>query len=149
MKVVAHLREGKLIKGYADAVPAASLQALLHQDPEALPQEIGVRLVDSNNLISVPLGSLKALFFVKSFEGRAQYKEIKFFNTHPPVEGLWVRVKFFDGESFEGVLHNSIHYLIYPGFFLRPPDPQSNNEAVYVVKASLVEFRVLGLEMNF
>ncbi len=112
MKVVAHQREGKLIKGYADAVPAASLQALLHQDPEALPQEIGVRLVDSNNLISVPLGSLKALFFVKSFEGRAQYKEIKFFNTHPPVEGLWVRVKFFDGESFEGVLHNSIHYLI-------------------------------------
>jgi hypothetical protein len=86
---------------------------------------------------------------VKSFEGRKDYDEVKFFETHPPIEGLWVRLTFYDNETYEGVVRNSLHYLNSPGFFLKPPDPQSNNSVVYVVKAALVDFRVLGVKATY
>jgi hypothetical protein len=45
----------------------------------------------------------------------------------------------------EGIVHNSIRYLIDPGFFLRPTDPGSNNKLVYVMKTWLKDHRVLGM----
>lgn len=149
LKVVAHRRDGKLVKGYTEVMPVADLEALIQQEPVALPRMITVRLVKSRKTISVPLNSLKALFFVKSFEGREEYKEVKFFETHPMIEGLWVRLKFYDNESIEGVVRNSLDLLVNPGFFLKPPDPQSNNEILYVVKASLSEFQVMGIKRTY
>ncbi len=149
MKVVAHLRDGRLVKGHTDALPSLKLEELLRNGPHPLPQQITLRTESGRKDISIPLDSLKALFFVKSFEGRTEYQEIKFFDSHPPVEGLWVRIRFFDGEASEGVVHNSLHYLTSPGFFLKPPDPESNNEYVYVLKSSLTDFRVLGVRSTF
>ncbi|MBZ5648406.1 MAG: hypothetical protein LAN37_14425 [Acidobacteriia bacterium] len=149
MKIVAHLRDGSLLKGYTDAFPEADLEQLLRQGPYPLPKQITVRANGSRKTVSLPLDSLKALFFVKSFEGRTDYQEIKFFESHPPVEGLWVRIKYYDGEASEGVVHNSLHHLTSPGFFLKPPDPESNNEYVYVLKSSLTDFRVLGVRSSF
>lgn len=148
-RVVAHLRDGKLVKGYTETVQPPDQAAMLSQDPIVLPDVVSLRSAESGELITVPLNSLKSLFFVKSFEGRQDYKEVKFFHATPAIEGLWVQVKFHDNESTEGVVHNSIRYLVDPGFFLKPPDPQSNNEIVYVVKASLVEFRVLGVKHTY
>jgi len=141
LKVVAHLRGGKLLKGYTDAVPIADLEELLQRESPQVSSPIKIRLADSKRTVSIPMKSLKALFFVKSFEGRKEYKEIKFFETHPPIEGLWVRMQFYDREATEGVVRNSLDLLMSPGFFLKPPDPESNNEILYVVKSSLAEDR--------
>ena len=149
MKVVAHLRGGKLVKGYTDTSVPYSLEEMLKEDPESLPPNLSVQQEGSEKKIKVSLNSLKALFFVKTFEGSKEYKEIKFFHAHPPIEGLWVRIHFGDGEYTEGVVRNSLRYLVEPGFFLKPPDPHSNNQLVYAVKASVVEFRVLGVRTAF
>jgi hypothetical protein len=45
----------------------------------------------------------------------------------------------------EGIVYNSIRYLIDPGFFLLPTDPGSNNKLVYVLKSWLVDHRILGM----
>ncbi len=149
MKIVAHLRDGRLVKGHTDALPEMELAELLRTGPHPLPKQISLRTNGSSKSVTISLDSLKALFFVKSFEGRTDYHEIKFFDSHPPVEGLWVRIKYFDGEASEGVVHNSLHHLTSPGFFLKPPDPESNNEYVYVLKSSLTDFRVLGVRSSF
>ncbi len=149
MKIVAHLRDGSLLKGYTDAFPDTDLDQLLRHGPYPLPKQITVRTNGARKTVNLALESLKALFFVKSFEGRTDYHEIKFFESHPPVEGLWVRIKYYDGEASEGVVHNSLHHLTSPGFFLKPPDPESNNKYVYVLKASLTDFRVLGVRSSF
>ncbi|HVP42841.1 MAG TPA: hypothetical protein VMS96_05385 [Terriglobales bacterium] len=150
VKIVAHLRDGRLLKGHTDALPPEmKLDELLRGGPHPLPKQITLQTDGSRQKVSVPLDSLKALFFVKSFQGRTDYQEIKFFDAHPPVEGLWVRIKFFDGEASEGVVHNSLHHLTSPGFFLKPPDPESNNEYIYVLKSSLTDFRVLGVRSIF
>lgn len=149
MKVIAHLRGGKLVKGYTDTSVPYSLEEMLKEDPESLPPNLSVQQEGSEKKIKVSLKSLKALFFVKSFEGSKEYKEIKFFHAHPPIEGLWVRIRFGDGEYTEGIVRNSLKYLVEPGFFLKPPDPHSNNQVVYAVKASVVEFHVLGVRTAF
>ncbi len=149
LKVVAHLRDHTLIKGYTDALPVSNLDSLAQQEPPTLPQRIPVRSADSGKLVKVPMASLKALFFVKSFEGRKDYNEIKFFEHHPHINGLLVHLRFFDDESTEGVLRTSLHHLVNPGFFLKLPDPESNNEIVYVVTAALLDFRVLGVKATY
>ncbi len=149
MKIVAHLRDGSLVKGFTDALPGHELDDLLKQGPCPMPLEITIRSNGTNKNVNVKLDSLKALFFVHSFEGRQEYQEVKFFDTHPPVEGLWVRIKFYDGEASEGVVHNSLHHLTSPGFYLKPPDPNSNNEYIYVLKSSLTDFRVLGVRSSY
>ncbi len=148
-KVVARLRDGKTLKGYLEEPLELDFDALLVDVHSALPAEIGLRIADSGKKLAVPLDSLKALFFVKSFEGRKEYSEVKFFEKNPPIKGLWVRIRFYDDEHLEGVVKNSVDFLVEPGFYLKPPDPLSNNEILYVVKESLADFRVLGVRMEF
>lgn len=147
-KVVAHGRNGTLYKGYLEE----STRNLALQEgvprPAELPETITIVAQDGSKN-SVGLRDLKALFFVKSFEGSKQYSELKFFSAHPVVEGIWARLNFHDNETIEGVVYNSLHFLTNEGFFLKPPDPRSNNEMMYVLKSSLRDFRILGVRNTY
>jgi hypothetical protein len=149
VKVIARLRDGKVLRGYVDKLPTEDPAGFLSEASPSLPGEFTLRAAESGENLSIPAASLKALFFVKSFEGRSEYREVKFFDKNPPIKGLWVRVQFYDKESLEGVVQNSIDFLVNPGFFLKPPDPGSNNAIVYVVKSSLADFRVLGVHTDY
>ncbi len=149
VRVIARLRDGRLVRGFIDDMPASDLAPFLEQAVNSLPGEIILRVADSDETLRVPVEALKALFFVKSFEGRKEYREVKFFDKNPPIKGLWVRVQFYDHESLEGIVQNSIDFLVNPGFFLKPPDPASNNAVLYVVKSSLCDFRVLGVHTEY
>jgi hypothetical protein len=149
VKVVARFRDGEVVKGYLDLIPAGDFQSLVEGAPAPLPPEVDIRCADSGKSMPLPLRSLKALFFVKTFEGRKEHQEVRFFEKNPPIKGLWVRGMFYDGECFEGIVRNTIHYVVEPGFFLKPPDPHSNNEIFYVVKEALTDFHVLGVRKDF
>jgi len=149
LKIVAHLRNGKLLKGYSDLPLPTDSSGVVATAPIALPKQIAVEDADSGRRHSLALSSLKALFFVKSFSGNPRYAEIKFFNGEPKIEGLWVHLMFVDNEKIEGIVHNSIAFLTEPGFLMKPPDPNSNNQAVYVLKESLTHFRVVGVRSNY
>ena len=149
LKIVAHLRDGKLIKGYTDLPLPTDASGVVATIPVSLPRQLAIEVAESSKRQSVSLASLKALFFVKSFQGNAQYSEIKFFNGEPKVEGLWVHLTFDDNERIEGVVHNSLAFLTEPGFLMKPPDPNSNNQAVYVLKESLTTFRVVGVRTHY
>jgi hypothetical protein len=149
LKLVAHKADGSLVKGFAVDLPNFSRETLGSKALISPPQVMEIRLVDNGATAKVALKDLKALFVVKSFEGSHEYNEIKFFRSHPLQEGLWVRLQFRDGESTEGVVFNSLDYVLNHGFFLKPPDPHSNNEIVYVMKDSLSDFRVLGVRNTY
>lgn len=147
LKVVAHLADGSLIKGYfQDAESFDPLSAGLIG--RSLPDKIVVELPAGGSRI-VDVKSAKALFFVRTLEGRNDYIELKFFERNPQIEGLWIKIRFKDGEITEGIVHNSLPFVADSGFFLRPPDPQSNNRVVYAVKSFLTEFRVLGIRSEY
>jgi hypothetical protein len=149
VKVVAHKKDGSLVKGFTLDVPEFYRQSLDKQASVAPPEILQLRTPDNGACVKVVLKDLKALFFVKSFEGSTHYNEIKFFKAHPLQDGIWVRLRFADNESTEGVIFNSIQFLVNRGFFLKPPDPHSYNEIVYIMKESLNDFRILGVRNTF
>lgn len=150
-RVVARLKDGKVIKGFVD--PWTNFEGGSAPDADdqtgSLPCEFELRHDVSTPGIKIQRDSLKALFVVKTFEGNKDYNEVKFFERNPPIKGLWVRVKFYDTEALEGIVTNSIKFLVEPTFLLRPPDIHSNNEQICIVKSALAEFCVLGVKMDY
>jgi hypothetical protein len=149
VKVVAHRKDGTLVKGFTLDVPEFYRQSLGKPICVGPPDIMELHTAENGARVKVALNDLKALFFVKSFEGSTQYNEIKFFKAHPLQDGIWVRLQFVDNESTEGVIYNSVQFLVDRGFFLKPPDPHSNNEIVYIMKESLNDFRILGVRNSF
>ena len=135
-KVIARKVDGQILKGYIEAIPD-----LAEADSITL-------LSLTEELIKIPKPEMKALFFVRKFSGNKEYSEVKFFESQPKIDGLWVRLTFYDAELIEGIVANSIQFLIEDGFYLKPPDPNSNNRLMYVVKAALKEFTVLGVQYS-
>jgi len=148
IKIVAHTNDGRLFKGFLDQ----NIQSLPSSDgvprPATLPEQLKLRSTDGSDH-TVRLKDLKALFFVKTFDGSKQYTETKFFSAHPVLEGIWARLHFNDNETIEGVIYNSLHFLTNDGFFLKPPDPHSNNQMMYVLKGSLRDFRIMGVRNTY
>jgi hypothetical protein len=143
-KVVIQFGTGTL-KGYLESPASDTIEGLLGDAPQGSPETLRVRRLDSEVVEEVSFKDVKAVFYVNSFNGDSDHRDLNFHTRAPIVHGIWMRVQFLDGEVMEGIVYNSIRYLIDPGFFLLPTDPGSNNKLVYVLKSWLVDHRVLGM----
>jgi hypothetical protein len=143
-KVVIHLGT-ELVKGYLESHTWTTIEDLLRHAPAGLPRTLRVRRVGSDHFEEIHTQNAKAVFYVNNFEGDVWHKDLKFSTRAPIVHGIWVRLEFLDGELLEGIVYNTIHFLVNPGFFLYPTDPESNNRLVYVFKNQLKDCRILGL----
>ena len=98
----------------------------------------------------VRVDELKAIFFVKSFEGDKGRSDKKAFVR--PSPGKRVFVKFKDGEYMTGYVEGDIPWKKGfflesgkgKGFFLIPADEEGNNLKVFVVASSVWDVTVLG-----
>jgi hypothetical protein len=149
LKVVAHKKTGQIVKGYAELAMPLDAYGNPGHSAISFPSSVNLDPADHTKPVTIPTDTLKALFFVKSFDGDPSYAETKFFNPEPNIEGLWVHLTFHDGEVTEGIVHNGLELLNDPGFLMKPPDPQSNNNAVYVMKSALSRFLVVGVKANY
>ena len=124
--VVVHFPDGALLKGVTN-----------NFFPNKEKFHLAVR--DTGEVREVSLAGLKAVFFVKSFDGDADYQE--------PAEmertgfGKKIRVDFSDGESLMG--YSQGYSAGRPGFFVFPADPASNNDRIYVVTTATESVRFL------
>jgi hypothetical protein len=143
-KVVIQLGS-RTIKGHLDFPVWSTMEELLSRAPHTSPEAFRVRHLESNIVEEIPAEDIKAVFYVNSFEGDSNHQHLNFYSRAPIVHGIWVRLQFLDGEVMEGMVYNSLRYLVDPGFFLLPTDPESNNKLVYVQKSWLADHRVLGM----
>jgi hypothetical protein len=123
-KVVVRFADGRTVKGTtADFVPTKELFHLnvLTDTAGAKPIEINTR-------------ALKAVFFVKDFEGDSQHVESNAFDPSRPPAGRKLRVEFNDGETLLGTTTG--YQPGRPGFFLTPADLGSNIERCYIIAAA-------------
>ncbi|HET6961138.1 MAG TPA: hypothetical protein VFJ27_01510 [Terriglobia bacterium] len=137
-KVIVRKVNGEIVKGYVEE----SLDPVSGKENSITIASL------TEELIRLPMTDIKALFFVRKFSGNKEYSEVKFFESQPRIDGLWVRVYFFDNEAIEGIVANSMNFLIEEGFYLKPPDPNSNNRLMYIVKSALKDFTVLGVQYS-
>ncbi len=135
----------RMIKGFLDSPAWSTVEELLSHAHPGAPESFRVRLLETNVVEEVSVNDIKAVFYVNSFEGDSDHEHLNFHAHAPIVHGIWMRLQFLDGEVMEGIVYNSIRYLIDPGFFLMPTDPESNNRLVYVLKSWLADHRVLGM----
>ena len=135
-KVILRKLNGEVLKGYIEGTPD-----LLTADQLTIASL-------TEETIQISKRDVKALFFVRKFSGDKEYSEVKFFESQPKIDGLWVRLHFLDSESIEGIVANTIKFLVEDGFYLKPPDPNSNNRLMFVVKSALVDFTVLGVQYS-
>lgn len=113
-------------------------------NPFSYLQSAGVELLTAEgNVSSVPYEDIKSISFVRDFDSRETDRLV--FNTRPRIEGLWVRFQFRDGEVMEGVMSNNLLQVERSGFTVIPPDPSSNNQRIFIPRASLRSVEVLGV----
>ena len=100
-------------------------------------------LKPDGTLVLLPYDEVKSVCFVKDFEAEAESRRI--FMTRPKLEGLWVRMLFRDGEILDGILPNNLLAWDTAGFTVTPPEPDANNQLVFVPRPALKSIQVLGV----
>jgi len=102
-------------------------------------------LTPSANAAIIPLPEVKAVHFVREFEGGTIRNDQRTFATRPKSAGLWVRLVFRDGDLLEGILPNDLVQVEATGYTITPPDRTGNSQRVFVPRQALRELRVLGV----
>ena len=99
------------------------------------------------NRKKIDLARVKAVFFVKQFEGDPEYGERKEFADDSPTFGQRIQIVFIDGEILLG---RAMGYRPEEkGFYFKPADPKSNNEVIFVPVGALREVHCGDLDVGF
>jgi hypothetical protein len=136
---VARLNNGSMLKGYLKVFSSDM-------------DEISVEENGTGKLHLLKMEDMKAVFFVKSFEGDHEYRDRKSYGSSKS-KGQRVFVKFRDGESMVGFLDGGVPWergfflskqdKTQKGFFLLPSDEDTNNLRVFVVSSSVDDVTVV------
>jgi hypothetical protein len=130
-KVVAHLLDGRLIKGLAESIlPDRPLCHVLTRE---------------RGMLTVYLADLKALFIVRDFEGNSKYVEQQTIEPADPraTGAQRLQIVFRDGERLLALA--TTYEATQPLFFATPADPQSNNIRILVNRAAVESVTVLPM----
>ena len=93
----------------------------------------------SGAIVEISIEDLKAVFFVKDFEGNKNRQDSYVDNI--AGGGRKIKVKFSDDETMEGF---TLGYAPNrPGFYLTPADLQGNNERIFVVRSATAKIEFL------
>jgi hypothetical protein len=92
----------------------------------------------------LPLSKIRSIYFVRDFDDDFE-PERKAFLSRPKLDGLWLRLRFLDGDSLEGVIPNDLLGLIDNGIQITPPDFNSNTDRIFIPRVALSEVTVLGV----
>lgn len=128
-KAVVAFLDGRRLKGYV--LNFSALRETFRLFPEGASGPGGGT--------DVLMQDLKAVFFVRDFEGNRGHNEVH--DVQGPAHGRKVEVKFSDGEAITGVTEGYNPQKL--GFFIFPVDPQSNNLRIFVINKNVQAVRPL------
>ena len=136
-KAILRFLDKRLIKGYLVNFSPADRNISLEDE--------------SSKRHNVDMTVLKAIFFVRTFQGDKWYREKKSFRKTRQT-GRRVFVRFKDGESMIGYIEGDLPWRKgffleaekKSGFFLKPVDGDSNNRKVFVVATSIDDVTTIG-----
>jgi hypothetical protein len=127
--IVARFLDGRTVKGTTQ---------------DFLPNKATFHVYESGNerapAVELSIDLLKAVFFVKSFEGKKEHVEDYSFDKAKGY-GRKCVVKLSDGELIGG--YTSGYGPARPGFFLIPAEADSNNARIFIVNKAVQEIRWL------
>jgi hypothetical protein len=93
----------------------------------------------NGELVEISIEDLKAVFFVKDFEGNKNHEDN--YNDEIAAGGRKIKVHFSDGETVVG--YTLAYSSDRQGFYMTPADLQGNNERIFVVKSATEKIELL------
>lgn len=112
--------------------------------PAAFVQDGKIEVLNtSGTVIGIDLKEIKGVYFVREF-GDSESLTRRTFTTRPRTEGLWVRLRFKDGETLEALMPADLAQTPVEGFLLTPPDQRSNTQRIFVPRAAVESLTVLA-----
>lgn len=130
VKVVVRYLDGKILKGFTQDFHPNKDRFHLHPVAETPGKGTQIHVRD-----------LKAVFFVRDFEGNPHYNERKTHLADETFQGRIVEVTFADGEILVG---STLGYdPKRQGFFVFPIDSVSNNIRIFAVTAAARSVRYI------
>ena len=125
------LADSKSLRGYLNPARLGQL------DP------IDVLTPDGEH-VQFPVAKIRAIYFVREFSEEFEPQR-KAFLSRPKLDGLWVKLRFHDGDTLEGVIPNDLLAVLDSGLQITPPDLNSLTDRIFVPRAALSEVTVLGV----
>jgi hypothetical protein len=113
-------------------------------NPMRLPDDPLDVLTTTGEHREIPLKDIRAVYFVRDFTEDYEPERRAFF-SRPKLDGLWVRLKFRDNETLEGVVGNDLLALLDSGIQITPPDLNGAAMRIFVPRSALSEVTVLGV----
>ena len=130
-KVIVVLADRKALRGYLNAGRLGQTDSVDLLTQDGTHQEI-------------PVAKIRSIYFVREFSDEYE-PERKAFLSRPKLDGLWVRLRYLDGESLEGLIPNDLISLLDNGLHITPPDLNSSTDHIFVPRSALSEVTVLGV----
>jgi hypothetical protein len=130
-KVVVRFLDRNVVRGYLNPSRLGATDAL-----ELLTQQGEQR--------SFEVKDVRSIYFVREFTDDYE-PERKAFLSRPKLDGLWVRLKFRDEDTIEGVVPNDLLSLLDRGVQITPPDLHGTTLKIFIPRTALTEMTVLGV----
>lgn len=126
-----------------------------------LPQEITllhgyVELIDpAARVTPLLLTEIKWIAYVRDFNLADQHVPERLdrrrFAARPRTEGLWLRLRFSDGDLLEGLAQVNRSLLDSlsdsQGIFITPPDTRGNTQRLFIPRSAIESLEALGIIM--
>jgi hypothetical protein len=130
-KVVVRFLDRSVLRGYLNPSKLGDTETLELLTPEGEQRNFAVK-------------DVRSIYFVREFSDDFE-PERKAFLSRPKLDGLWVRLKFRDDETIEGVVPNDLLSLLDRGVQITPPDLHGTTVRIFIPRTALTEMTVLGV----
>ena len=129
--MVVRFLDRKVLRGYLNPSKLGETDTLELLTPEGEQRNFAVKEV-------------RSIYFVREFADDFE-PERKAFLSRPKLDGLWVRLKFRDEDTIEGVVPNDLLSLLDRGVQITPPDLHGITLKIFIPRTALTEMTVLGV----
>jgi hypothetical protein len=130
-KVFVRLLDRTVLRGYLNPSKLGAAETLELLTPEGEQRNFAVK-------------DVRSIYFVREFADDFE-PERKAFLSRPKLDGLWVRLKFRDEDTIEGVVPNDLLSLLDRGVQITPPDLHGTTLKIFIPRTALTEMTVLGV----
>jgi hypothetical protein len=130
-KVVVRFLDRNVLRGYLNPSKLGAADSLELLTPEGEQRSFEVK-------------DVRSIYFVREFADDFE-PERRAFLSRPKLDGLWVRLKFRDEDTIEGVVPNDLLSLLDRGVQITPPDLHGTTLKIFIPRTALTEMTVLGV----
>jgi hypothetical protein len=130
-KVVVRFLDRNVLRGYLNPSKLGAAETLELLTPEGEQRSFEVK-------------DVRSIYFVREFADDFE-PERRAFLSRPKLDGLWVRLKFRDEDTIEGVVPNDLLSLLDRGVQITPPDLHGTTLKIFIPRSALTEMTVLGV----